>query len=187
MLQNKYTEIVRFNNTDANTKKTTVFLEVVLAVVVLIIIFIIVNLKKSIISSQISNLTTFVIYLGILFITCLLFHEIVHFFPLWLFSKKRPQFGFFYVILRPNAYISKNKALLCYLLPFLVITLLFFSLSFFLNQILQVALIVMVLVHIPMCSHDFLFSFRLYKCQGANISLAHEKPKKGIDTIFFSV
>jgi hypothetical protein len=194
MHRNKYTELVRFNNTDASTKKTIILLEMVLAVVVAVIIIIyFLILAKVKILSQVHDLSTLVLYLStfilyfvILFISCLLFHEIIHFIPLWLFSKKRPQFGFTYVILRPNTFISKTKALISYLLPFLVITVVFSVVLFFVNPILQAALVVMGLIHFPMCSHDLLFSFRLYKCRGANIKLAHEKRKKGIDTIFFT-
>ena len=187
MQQKKYTEIIRFNNTDVNTKKTIHRIEVILAVVVILIILYFLNLERARLFVQVRDLIIFIVCFAILYVGCLLFHEFIHFVPLWLFSKKRPKLGFLHVILRPNTHISKNEALISYLLPFFVITIIFFTVQFFVNPILRAALIVIGLIHFPMCSNDFLFSFRLFKCRGANIALAHEKPKKGTETIFYSV
>jgi hypothetical protein len=115
----------------------------------------------------------------------MILHELIHSLFLWFFSKQKPIVRINYSLLKSNASVSKKEGVISYLAPFVVISLALVLTSIFTSPAIQLALIIIALIHGPTCHFDFLFAFRLYKCRGANIRLAHEKCKKGIDTIFF--
>lgn len=187
--QNKYEVVVRFNDSSAKTKWATILLGMVLVVAAAAVLFSLIPEKvKILIQAGYSPYLSFCIipfYIAIPFL-----HELIHFVSLWSFSRQKPQSGFefpyyIYIKLRSNASISRIEGLISYLLPFLVITIIFIVIALFVKPIVQVVLITLGIMHAPICSADFLSSFRLLRCRGEKIRLAHENCEAGFDTVFF--
>ena len=158
-------------------------MQIVLAFVVIAVFYLF--LLETFKTYNLNDFFCFFILFFILLISTWFLHELSHFFPLWLFSKQKPDYRITSVLLRENADVSKIEGLISYLLPFLVLSIGYIIISFFVAPVLQITLRIVALIHIPMCSWDFLFSFRLYKSQGTNVRLAHNKLGKLFETIFF--
>lgn len=183
--QNKYQIIDKFNDSDQEIKQTGYLLAIVLAIIALGMYFAFVSEKiKTLITGGSFSHYSLLFVIPSLVIVMIL-HELIHSLFLWFFSKQKPIVRINYSLLKSNASVSKKEGVISYLAPFVVISLALVLTSIFTSPAIQLALIIIALIHGPTCHFDFLFAFRLYKCRGANIRLAHEKCKKGIDTIFF--
>lgn len=178
--QDRYEVVARFNN--SNSKYTLVIISI--AVVLVIIIFPFIASLSQKLSNQPSDITRLAYFIP-LFLLVFFLHEPIHFIPLWFFSKQIPQYRVTYVLLRPNVSISRKEGFVCYLLPFLVITITSVAIAFFVDPISQLMLIIVAIFHASLCCYDFIYAFLLLRCRGNNIRLAHEKTKKGFDTIIY--
>ena len=179
--QNKYKIITRFNDTEPRIWRKVLPLTTALIVIGEGIIF--TFALKYVKGFQ--NVRDFLITFVLSGFFVMLIHEPIHAIFLRVFSKQKPQIRINYTILRPNASVSRKEGIVSYLAPFVVITILLSAMSVWVKPIIQLAFVAMVIANAAPCCQDFLFSFWLFKCNGTNVRLAHEKCKKGIDTIFF--
>lgn len=179
--QDKYKIIVRFNDTEPRVQREVVLLLTAIIVIGAGLLYIVVlkNIKS------IPDMRDFLVTLIPLAIVVMLMHEPIHAIFLRFFSKQKPQVKINCTILRPNASVSRKEGIVSYLAPFLVLTILLIIITFLVKSIVQLAFITLIVANAAPCCQDFLFSFWLFNCNGSNIRLAHEKGKKGIDTIFF--
>ena len=175
MQRGKYFEVARLNDCDTRITRPTRF---VIAISLGITLFIIYR--------SMDNMGALIFNTVFLLGIAVLIHELIHFTLLWFFSKKMPNIGFIYVILRSKAHISRNEGFLSYLLPFFVITLVISIMWFFVNPTFQTTLLIVGIIHFSVCSSDFAYSFQLLKHRNINVKLTYGRSSRRFDTIIFS-
>lgn len=180
LYKGKHEVIAKFGSSDSNYLPAMVAIILVLLVIYFIIIRLFIQ-NKLIKPNDILHLTYFVPVLLIVYLV----HELIHFFPLWVFSKKKPQLHLTYVLLQQSTSISRKEGIISYLLPFLFIAILSVSLIIFFSPIVQIGLITLIFFHTSLCCYDFIYTFLLLRCRRKNVRLSHEKQKKGFETIFY--
>ena len=179
--QNKYKIIVKFNDTDPKIQLQVGLLSIAIIVIGVSILYAFV--LKKINGVQDIRDFLFTLILSVLFMVVI--HEPIHAIFLRVFSEQKSKISPFYTMLRPNASVSRKEGIVSYLAPFLIITILLIVISFLVKPINRLAFVAPAIANVALCCQDLLFSFWLFRCKGTDIRLAHEKPKKGIDTIFF--
>jgi Putative zincin peptidase len=185
--QNKYKIIVKFNDSEPKIRLAGCLTGFLIGLIMMIPFFVFVSYKISTLLVNDIHSTFVLFFLFPAYFVVTFLHELIHSIFLYFFSKQKPRIRFNYSLLRANVSVSRKEGIISYLSPFVVITILFAAISFFVNPITQILLIALVIENAAASCNDFLFSFRLFRCKGPGIRLAHEKTKKGIDTIFFQV
>jgi hypothetical protein len=185
--QNKYKIIDKFNDSEPKIRLAGCLTGFLIGLITIIPFLLIVPHKIATLSTKDIQDVYLLFLLFPAYFLFLFLHELIHSIFIFIFSKHKPRIWFNYSLLGINASISRKEGIASYLAPFVAITILSAAISFFVNPIVQITLLALVIENTVGSCNDFLFSFRLFRCKGAGIRLAHEKPKKGIDTIFFQV
>lgn len=96
-----------------------------------------------------------------------IFHEALHYFPQWYFSKKRPHLGFTFLgpfsALSPDSSITRNQAILCLLAPTFVLTPIILISVLFASLFLKILLLAWASSELATSYGDFYLTHRLLK------------------------